>query len=323
MPYAMQITRAGPPDVLQRVEIAIGEPGPGQIRIAQTMVGMNFADLLHRSGDTPLPLPAVPGLDGVGHIIAVGEGVADLSLGDRVVYTMQLGAYAQERLLPAVHAVKVPEGISNETAAALFSKGLTARYLIKEAYRVTAEDTILVHAAAGGVGSLLARWANALGATVIGTVSSDAKAAFARESGCHHVIVTASENFVERVSDITAGAKLPVVYDSIGRDTFDGSLDCLRPRGRLVSYGRASGPVENVSLDMLGRRGSLMVTQTGLLTFIAGRERLLTAAGDLFDAILSGILATGPIETFPLAAVPDVHRMMESRQLTGSVALKI
>jgi len=321
MPSAIVMEAPGSAEVLKWISVPDVAPGPGELKIRHTAVSVSYADLLHRSGQVALPLPAILGLGGVGVVEQVGENTAEFAVGDRVAYAMALGSYCQVRTLASALAVKLPDDVSDRSAAALFGRGLTARYLVRDVLPLRAGDPILVYAAAGGVGSLVCQWAAALGATVIGVVSTRRKTDYARQCGCTHVIVASEENVVARVVELTAGAKVAVVYDSIGKDTFLESLDCLRPRGLLVNYGRASGPVENFPLQLLGSKGSLMVTQTGLHSFIPTREALLAASADLFEAMRSGIVSRDVGKEFPLSEASTAHRLMEERRTTGSIIL--
>lgn len=323
MNYAITLRELGGPEVLQWGEAPEPRVSPGEIRIRQVAVGLNYADIYHRTGVYPLSLPAVPGIDGAGVVEAVGPGVDCLSPGDAVAYTCLIGAYSEHRTIAADRAVKLPPDINPRVAAAWLSKGLTARYLLREVYRVAAGDTILVHAAAGGVGTVMCQWASSLGATVIGTVSSEAKAVIARENGCAHPIVFRPGELAARVSAITGGAQLPVVYDSIGKDTFMESLDCLRPRGLMVYFGESSGSVGAVPLDILGPKGSLVVTRPTLATFIAAREQLVAGADELFDAIRSGWVSSRIAGAYPLREAAQAHRDLEARRTTGSAILDI
>jgi NADPH2:quinone reductase len=321
MVHAIQIHQPGGPDVMLWEEITVGDPGPGEIRLRHTAVGLNYIDVYHRSGLYPVPLPFIPGMEAAGVVEAIGEGVTDVKQGDRVAYAMVLGGYAQARLIAADKVVKIPDGIDDRTAAAAMLQGMTAQYLLREIYRVKAGDTILIHAAAGGVGLIACQWAAALGATVIGTVSSDEKAALAAANGCHYPIVYTRENFVSRVLEITGGEKLPVVYDSIGKDTFIESLDCLRPRGMMVTYGQASGPIGPIDLLVLAQRGSLVITRPTLGTFTATKSLLDHTAGELLDVIGSGKVTIHIGQTYALKDAAQSHRDLESRKTTGSTIL--
>ncbi|HLY58639.1 MAG TPA: quinone oxidoreductase [Stellaceae bacterium] len=321
MVHAIRIHHPGGPEVLQWEEVAVGDPGPGQIKIRQTAVGLNFLDVYHRTGLYPVPTPFIPGTEGAGVIEAVGEGVTGLAPGDRVAYPSLIGAYAEARLAAADRVVKLPASVDDRTAAAMMLQGMTARYLIREIYKVGPDDTILIHAAAGGVGLIVCQWASALGASVIGTVSTEEKAALARRHGCHYPIVTKDEDFLQRVLQITNGRKLKVVYDSIGRDTFDKSLDCLRPRGLMVTFGQSSGKVPPLDLGVLAAKGSLMITRPTLNSFIATRAELETAAADLFEMVGGGKVKINVNQTFPLREAGAAHHALEARRTTGSTVL--
>ena len=306
--------------VLEDVEV--GEPGPGQARVRHHACGLNYIDVYHRSGLYPLTMPSGIGQEGAGVVEAVGPGVTQVKPGDRVAYAGgAVGAYAEVRLMAADRLVNLPDGLSFEQGAAMMLQGMTAQYLLKRTYKVQPGDTILIHAAAGGVGLIVCQWAKALGATVIGTVGSDEKAALAKAHGCDHAIVYTRENFTQRVKEITGSALLPVVYDSIGKDTFVGSLDCLRPLGLMVSFGAASGPVPPVELSMLVSRGSLFLTRPTLVTYTAKREDLVATAKDLFDIVLSGKLKIEVLQRYALKDVVQAHRDLEARKTTGSTVL--
>jgi NADPH2:quinone reductase len=305
-------------------EVALGKPGPGEALIRQTAVGLNFVDVYNRTGLYQAPLPTGLGSEGAGVIEALGDGVADLQVGDRVAYgNSPLGAYAEARIMPADRLVKLPDGIDDNTAAAMMLKGLTVQYLIRQIFKVKRGDTILCHAAAGGVGLILSQWAKHLGATVIGTVGSDDKAALAKAHGCDHPIVYTREDFVKRVAEITGGKKVPVVYDGVGKDTFMKSLDCIAPLGLMVSFGNASGPVENLNLGILAAKGSLFLTRPTLFTYAAKREALLVMAKDLFEVVLSGAVKIEVNHTYPLKDAARAHRELESRRTTGSTVLTV
>ncbi len=323
MTKAIRIHETGGPEVLRWEDVEVGKPGPGQIRVRNTACGLNFIDTYHRTGLYPVPqLPTVIGLEGAGVIEAVGDGVADFKIGQRVAFaTPPLGAYAEARLMPADCAIPLPAGIDDQRAAAMMLKGMTAQYLVRRTYNVKAGDTILVHAAAGGVGLILCQWARHLGATVIGTVGTDAKAELASANGCHHTIVYSRENFTERVREITAGKGVPVVYDSVAAATFEGSLDCLRPRGLMVSFGNASGPVPPFSLGMLAQKGSLFITRPTLMHYTQFRDDLMATANDLFDVVTAGHVAITVNQTYPLREAARAHGDLEGRKTTGSTVL--
>jgi NADPH:quinone reductase len=291
------------------------------VRVRNTAVGLNFIDTYQRSGLYPLPLPFTLGSEGAGVVEAVGRRVTGLKVGDRVAYVGPLGAYAEVLLRPAARLVKVPAGIDDNAAAAMMLKGLTTQYLLRRTYRVRAGDTILMHAAAGGVGLILCQWAKALGATVIGTVGSEEKVALAKKAGCKHVIVMGKENVVERVKTITKGKGVPVVYDGVGKDTFMGSLDCLSPLGMMVSFGNASGAVPPVSIGILAQKGSLFLTRPTLATYTATTEDLAKAARELFSVVKSGKVKIAINQTYPLSEAAQAHRDLEGRKTTGSTVL--
>ena len=323
MTNAIRIHEVGGPDVLRWDTVEVGEPAPGQLRIRQQAVGVNFIDVYHRTGLYQQPLPFTPGVEGAGTVDAVGEGVSDFSVGDRVAYAGPIGGYAEERLLDADRAVALPDDIGFDQAAAMMLRGMTVQMLIRELHRVQAGETILVHAAAGGVGLILCQWAKALGATVIGTVSTDEKAELARANGCDHPIVYTRDDFVAEVDRITEGRKLPVVYDSVGKDTFLKSLDCLAPRGIMVSYGNASGPPDPMPPGLLAQKGSLFLTRPTLYHYIATREELDRSAGELFEIVSSGKVRIDIGQTFALKDAAEAHRALESRRTTGSTILKV
>jgi NADPH2:quinone reductase len=322
MSKAIRLHKQGGPEVMVLEEVEVGEPGPGQARVRHNACGLNYIDVYHRSGLYPLPMPSGIGQEGAGVVEAVGPGVNQVKPGDRVAYAGgAVGAYAEVRLMAADRLVNLPDGLSFEQGAAMMLQGMTAQYLLKRTYKVQPGDTILIHAAAGGVGLIVCQWAKALGATVIGTVGSDEKAALAKAHGCDHAIVYTRENFTQRVKEITGGALLPVVYDSIGKDTFIGSLDCLRPLGLMVSFGAASGPVPPVELSMLVSRGSLFLTRPTLVTYTAKREDLVATAKDLFDIVLSGKVKIEVLQRYALKDVVQAHRDLEARKTTGSTVL--
>ncbi|WP_323121644.1 quinone oxidoreductase family protein [Burkholderia alba] len=322
MPKAIRYDQPGGPEVMKWVDVEVGAPQAGQVRIRQHAVGLNYIDVYFRTGLYPQPLPGGLGMEAAGEVTAVGEGVSALKPGDRVAYVSPPpGAYAQERVLPADKVVRLPDGVSYDDAASVMLQGLTAQYLLRRTYPVKAGDTILIHAAAGGVGLLVCQWAKALGATVIGTVGSDDKAELAKAHGCDHPIVYTRENFTQRVKEITNGAGVPVVYDSIGHDTYVGSLDCLAPLGYFVSFGNASGPLPAIDSKEFSSRGSLFFTRPTLFSYIAKREDLDRSAGELFDVIQSGKVKTSIRQRYPLADVAQAHIDLESRRTTGSTIL--
>ncbi|CAM2173502.1 quinone oxidoreductase family protein [Burkholderia orbicola] len=322
MPKAIRYDQPGGPDVMKWVDVEVGAPKVGEVRIRQHAVGLNYIDVYFRTGLYPQQLPTGLGMEAAGEVTAVGDGVTAFKAGDRVAYVGQPpGAYAQERVMPAERVVKLPDGISYDDAASVMLQGLTAHYLLRRTYPVKAGDTILIHAAAGGVGLLVCQWAKALGATVIGTVGSDDKAELAKAHGCDHPIVYTRENFTQRVKAITNGAGVPVVYDSIGKDTYVGSLDSLAPLGYFVSFGNASGPLPPIDSKEFSSRGSLFFTRPTLFSYIAKRADLEAAAAELFDVILSGKVKTSINQRYPLAEVGRAHADLEARKTTGSTIL--
>jgi NADPH2:quinone reductase len=322
MVKAIRIEKNGGPGVMEYVDVPLGPPGPGEITVRHTAIGLNYIDTYHRSGLYPVPLPSGLGLEAAGVVEAVGAGVTHLQVGDRIAYgTGPVGAYAEKRNMPARDALPLPAGIADETAAAMMLKGMTARYLLRATYVVKPGETILLHAAAGGVGVIATQWAKALGATVIGTVGSDEKAELARRNGCDHVINYRSEDVVQRVRDLTGGAGVPVVYDGIGQATLLTSLDCLKPRGLLVSFGNASGPVKSLDLRLLAARGSLYVTRPTLMTYTASDAELRETAQDLFDMVTSGKVRIPVNQRYALKDAARAHQDLEARQTTGSTVL--
>ncbi|MEI7680462.1 MAG: quinone oxidoreductase [Betaproteobacteria bacterium] len=321
MAHAIRITEFGGTDKLRWEEVAVGEPGPGQVRVRNTAVGLNFIDTYHRTGLYPNQLPLTLGMEGAGVVEKVGPKVKDFKVGDRVAYANPIGAYADVLLRPTERLVKIPAGVDDKVAASVMLKGMTAWYLCKRTYKVKKGDTIVVHAAAGGVGQILCQWAKALGATVIGTVGSDAKAVIAKKCGCKHVIVIPREDLVARVKAITKGKGVPVVYDGIGKDTWDASLDCLAPRGMMVSFGNASGPVTQINPGILAAKGSLFLTRPTLFHYVASRPELLAAARDLFSMIKSKKVKISVNQTYPLRDAARAQADLESRKTTGSTVL--
>ena len=322
MPRAIRIHANGGPEVLQWEEVAVGDPGPGEARVRHTAVGVNYIDPYHRSGLYKLQLPTGLGSEGAGVVEAVGVGVDWVKPGDRVAYCGgPLGAYSESRVMPAERLVRLPDGISDRAAATLMLKGLTVQYLFRQTYKLKAGDTILFHAAAGGVGLIACQWARALGVTMIGTVGSDEKAALAAANGCTHTIVYTRENFVERVKALTGGKGVPVVYDGIGKDTFPASLDCVSPRGLWVSFGNSSGAVPQFDILLLSQKGSLYATRPTLFTYAAKREDLTAMAGELFDLVKAGKIVSEPRQTFALKDAAAAHRALESRRTTGATVL--
>ena len=323
---AAVIYEKGTPDVFRWEEWPVGDPGPGELLIRHGAVGINYVDTYHRRGmPHPWPVPDLPlvlGFEGAGTVEAVGDGVAGFQAGDRVAYAYPPhGAYAQSRCYAAERCVQVPDGISHEQAAGMMLKGLTAQYLIRRTYAVQPGDAVLVHAASGGMGTILCQWLNAIGAVVIGTVSTPAKAEIAQSNGCHHPVVRKEKSFVDVVRDVTDGVGVPVVYESIGKDTFTDSLDCLRPLGILASYGHASGPPPDVNVVDLGRRGSLFVTRPAIMHYMAERHHLEAGAADLFGAVLNHGVKIAINHRWPLKDVADAHRALEASETTGSIIL--
>lgn len=323
MVHAIRVHEVGGPEVLSWEEAAVGEPGLGQVRLRQHAVGLNYIDVYHRTGLYPQPLPFTPGTEGAGVVEDVGDGVTNLKPGDRVAYAGPIGGYAEARLIDADRLVKLPDEISFELAAAMMLQGMTVRMLLRAVHEVKVGDTILVHAAAGGVGLIMCQWAAAIGATVIGTVSTDEKADLAKAHGCHHPIVYTRQDFVAEVERITSGAKLPVVYDSVGRDTFLKSLDCLFPRGLMVSFGNASGPPDPIPPTLLAQKGSLFLTRPTLFHYIAARDELEQSAAELFAMVLSGKMRVEIGQRFALKDATAAHRALEARETTGSTVLTV
>jgi NADPH:quinone reductase len=322
MSHSIRIHAHGGPEVLTWEDVPLAAPGPGQARIRHHAVGVNFIDVYHRTGlYKAAELPFVPGSEGAGVVLEVGPDVTEVAPGDRVAYAGPLGSYAEERIIPAGRLVKLPDSIDFSTAAAMMLQGMTVQYLITRTYAVGPGTTLLWHAAAGGVGLIAMQWASHLGATIIGTAGSDEKAALAKAHGCTHVINYARENFVERVRDITGGKGCDVVYDSVGKDTFPASLDCLRPRGMWVTFGNSSGPVPAFEITLLGQKGSLFATRPSLFHYIATREDLVATANDLFNVVERGIVKIAVNHTYPLSAAADAHRDLEARRTTGSIVL--
>jgi NADPH2:quinone reductase len=321
MPYAIRIHENGGPDKLQWEEVDVANPGPGEVRVRNTAIGLNYIDTYHRSGLYPMQLPLTLGSEGAGVVEKVGRRVKDFKVGDRVAYAQPIGAYAEVALRPVARLVKIPKGVDDQTAAAMMLKGMTAWYLCRRTYRVKKGDTILVHAAAGGVGQILCQWAKYLGATVIGTVGSEEKVALAKKVGCKHVIVSSKEKISERVKAITKGKGVPVVYDGVGKDTFNESLDSLSPLGLMVSFGNASGAVPPVNIGILAAKGSLFLTRPTLVNYTATREDLLTAARELFSVVKKGAVKITVNQTYPLREAAQAHTDLESRRTTGSTVL--
>lgn len=322
MPKAIRVHETGGPEVLRYESVELGTPGPGEVRLRHTAIGLNFIDVYYRTGLYKAPeLPFTPGSEAAGVVEAVGPGVTEVSPGDRVAYAAPLGAYAQERIIAASRLVRIPADVEDDTAAAIMLKGMTAQYLLRRTVHVGPGQTILFHAAAGGVGLIAGQWAKHLGATVIGTAGSEEKVRLAKENGYDHVINYRTENFVERVKEITGGAGVDVVYDSVGKDTFPGSLDCLKPMGFWILFGQSSGPVPPFDLSMLAQKGSLFVTRPTLFTYIAKRADFEATAADLFEAVSDGTLSVAINQRRPLAEVAEAHRDLEARRTTGATVL--
>ena len=322
MAHAVRLDRIGGPEVLSLQEVEVGEPGPGQARVRHSYVAVNFIDIYFRTGRYPLPLPSGLGSDAVGVVEAVGPGVTDVKAGDRVGYLLgPQGAYSDVRVMPADVLIPLPDGVSDRAASTLMMKGMTAQYLFRQVYPLKGGETILYHAAAGGVGLIACQWARALGVTMIGTVSTDEKAEIARAYGCTHTIVTAREDIAKRVRELTDGKGVPVVYDSVGKDTLMASLDSLQPRGTLVSNGTTSGPVV-IDTQLLAVKGSLWVTRPAMIHYATPRAHMLEMAKELLDLVLAGKIVGEPKQTFALADAAEAHRALESRRTTGATVLK-
>jgi NADPH2:quinone reductase len=321
MPKAIRFYATGGPEVLKLEPTEVGAPGPGQARVRHTLVAVNFIDVYFRTGRYPAPLPSGLGSDAVGVVEAVGPGVTDIREGDRVGYLLgPQGAYSDVRLMPADVLIKLPDGISDRTAATIMMKGMTAQYLFRQVYPLRGGETILYHAAAGGVGLIACQWARAIGVTMIGTVSSDEKAEIAKAHGCTHTIVTTRENIAARVRELTGGNGVPVVYDSVGKDTLEASLHSLQPRGTLVSNGTSSGPVV-IDTTTLAVRGSLWVTRPAMVHYATPRSKMLAMADELFELVLAGKIKSEPNQTYPLAEAFEAHRALESRKTVGATVL--
>ena len=322
MTKAIRIHETGGPEVLRWEDVEVGAPGPGQVRLTHTAVGLNYIDTYQRSGLYPLELPLTLGMEGAGVVEALGEGVSGLATGDRVAYaTPPPGSYSEARLIAADRVVKLPDAIDDRTAATMMLQGMTVQYLIRQTHRVAAGETVLFHAAAGGVGLIACQWLKHLGATVIGTVGSAEKAELALAHGCTHAINYRDEDFVERVKELTGGAGVPVAYDSVGKDTFEGALACLAPHGLMVTFGNASGPVPAFDLGRLGALGSLFITRPTLMTYTAKRADLEAMAQELFEVVLSGAVKIEINQTYPLSETAQAHRDLEARKTTGSTVL--
>ncbi len=320
--HGFRFDEAGPPDVLKWQKLELADPDPGEVQIKHLTCGVNYIDTYHRSGLYPLPLPSGIGLEACGTVVTLGDDVTSLKVGDRVAYgTGPIGAYSEAANVAADRVIKVPDSISNEVAAAMMLKGMTAQYLLRQTYDVKAGDTILVHAAAGGVGLILCQWANHLGATIIGTVGSEEKAALAKAHGCHHTILYRTEDVAAKVRDMTNGSGVPVVYDSVGKDTFEGSIDSLRPRGLMVSFGNASGPVPPVDPGILSAKGSLYLTRPTLFHYTATPDDLAKTAGDVVDVISKGIVKIDIHQRYALKDARQAHKDLEARKTTGATVL--
>ncbi|MEJ8810063.1 quinone oxidoreductase [Variovorax ureilyticus] len=321
MAKAIRFHETGGPEVLKLENVEVGEPGPGQARVRHTYIAVNFIDIYFRTGRYPLPLPNGLGSDAVGVVEAVGPGVTDIKVGDRVGYLIgPQGAYSEARVMPAEVLIPLPDGVSDRTAATLMMKGMTAQYLFRQVYPLKGGETILYHAAAGGVGLIACQWARAMGVTMIGTVSTDEKAEIAKANGCAYTIVTSRENIAKRVREITDGKGVPVVYDSVGKDTLMDSLDSLQPRGSLVSNGTSSGPVV-IDSQLLAVKGSIWVTRPAMMHYITPRSHMLEMADELFGHVLAGRIVSEPKQSFALADAADAHRALESRKTTGATVL--
>ena len=322
MTHVIRIHEHGGPDVMKWETIDVGDPGEKEIRVRHTAVGLNYIDTYHRSGLYKIPLPSVIGREAAGVVEAIGSAVTDFKVGERIAYgSAPIGSYSEARLVAADRVVKIPEGVTDRQAASIMLKGMTAQYLIRRTHAIKPGDTILFHAAAGGVGLILCQWAKHLGATVIGTVGSEEKAALAKANGCDHVINYRTEDFVAKVAEITDGEKCAVVYDGVGKDTFMKSLDCVRPRGLVALFGNASGKVEPLDLGVLAAKGSLFVTRPTLDTHVATREELVATANDLFYVVGRGIVKIEVNQTYALKDAAQAHRDLEARKTTGSTVL--
>jgi NADPH2:quinone reductase len=322
MAHAIHVHKVGGPEALQYETVEVGAPGKGQVKLKQHAIGLNYIDVYLRTGLYPQPTsPFIPGMEGAGEVIGVGEGVTDLKVGDRVAYAGPAGGYATERLIPADRVVKIPDGIDYKTAASMMLQGMTVRYLICKTYKVTPGSTILWHAAAGGVGLIASQWVKHIGATFIGTAGGADKVKLALSAGATHCIDYKKENFVERVKEITGGKVCDVVYDSIGKDTYPASLECVKPLGLFVTFGNASGPIESISPAQLAARGSIYVTRPSLGNYIATREALVETANDLFSVVKSGAVKINVNHTYALKDAAQAHRDLEARKTTGSIVL--
>jgi NADPH2:quinone reductase len=323
MAKAIRVHQIGGPDVLRWEDVPAMAPGPGQVKLRHRYVGLNFIDCYHRSGLYPQPLPFTPGTEGAGVVTELGAGVTDLRVGDRVAYAGPVGAYSEERIIAADRLLKLPDAIDDKTAASMMLKGMTAQYLLRQTFKVAAGDVILFHAAAGGVGLIACQWAKHLGVTVIGTAGGPEKVALARAHGCEHVIDYTKEKFVDRVKALTGGRGVKVVYDSVGQQTFHGSLDCLSPRGMMVLFGQSSGPVPAFEPTLLAGKGSLYLTRPTMYAYTASRQELVDTASDLFQVVASGAVKIATGQVFPLAQAAAAHRALEARATTGSTVLEV
>ncbi len=324
MVKAIVIRQTGGPEVLRYEDIDIGRPGPGEIRMSQSLIGVNFIDVYHRSGLYPMPLPLVPGSEGVGRVEAVGQDVTDLKPGDRVCYgNGPVGAYAEERLIPAEKVVKIPPQLKDEQIAGMMLRGLTVWYLLRSLHALKSGETVLFHAAAGGTGVIFCQWAKAIGATVIGTVGTEEKAQVARAAGCTHTILYRSEDWVKKVRELTGGKGVSAVYDGVGKDTFMGSLDCLAPRGLMVTFGNASGPVPAMEPAILSAKGSLFLTRPKLGDYVATREEYVRACQEFFDVMIRGAVRGDAGQSYGLAQAAHAHSDLESRATTGPTVLAV
>jgi NADPH:quinone reductase len=321
MVHAIRIHQNGGPEVLKWENVDVPGPGPGQVRLKHHAIGVNFIDIYQRSGLYKLPMPFTLGSEGAGEVLAVGEGVSEFKVGDRGAYAGALGGYSEERVMPADRLVKLPASIDYKTGAAMMLQGMTVRYLLRQTYKVVPGTTMLWHAAAGGIGLIAAQWARHLGATIIGTVSTPEKAELAKAAGCHHIINYKTEDFVKRTKELTNGQGVDVVYDSVGKDTFPGSLDCLKPLGLWVSFGNASGPVPPFEVNILQGKGSLYATRPTLQTYVAKREDLVANANDLFDVVSKGVVKINVNHTYALKDAAQAHRDLVDRKTTGSIVL--
>ncbi|WP_099866003.1 quinone oxidoreductase family protein [Pararhizobium haloflavum] len=323
MAKAIVVREHGGPEVLKLEDVQCAEPGPGEAKVRQAAIGLNFIDIYFRTGFYPAPngLPLTPGGEGAGEIVSVGEGVKHLRPGDRVAYAINVGAYAEERLIPADRLVKVPDEVSLETAAAMMLKGMTVEYLLNRTFPVKKGDTVLFHAAAGGVGLIAGQWAKSIGATIIGTVGSKEKAGLAIKAGYDHIINYRESDFVDEVRAITGGRGVDVVYDSVGKDTFPASLDCIRPRGMWVSFGQSSGPAVPLDINLLSKKGSLYATRPTLFAYVAAREELEASAAALFDKVRAGEVTIAINQRYRLADAAQAHRDLEARKTTGTTLL--